>query len=118
MFLQSQCTFLQSLFHFFFVTLRQNFILPRCCSRSGLLKQVQHSARLTATLPAEFHSTARTQKMKHTATNRRQQAAMTFTSDCLNILTQLEDRLSVMVDQRVEAAVERKFRQMNINNNK
>jgi len=56
--------------------------------------------------------------MKHTATNRRQQAAMTFTSDCLNILTQLEDRLSVMVDQRVEAAVEQKFRQMNINNNK
>ena len=43
---------------------------------------------------------------------------MTFTNDCLNILTQLEDRLSVMVDQRVEAAVERKFRQMNINNNK
>ncbi len=61
---------------------------------------------------------ARMQTMKHTATNRRQQAAMTFTSDCLNILTQLEDRLSMMVDQRVEAAVERKFRQMNINNNK
>ena len=65
-----------------------------------------------------FTSNCENTKMKHTATNRRRQAAMTFTNDCLNILTQLEDRLSVMVDQRVEDAVERKFRQMNINNNK
>ena len=55
---------------------------------------------------------------KNTASNGKQKAARAFTDDFLSMLLQLEDRLSVMVDQRVEDAVERKFRQMNINNNK